>query len=264
MHILGNTIKLSGYSTPTCSGTGADTTTRTVSTSTCVRGLIDGEGIYGNGYYGGNYSSLTCSTQSSTQSTTSSTKSCFAGTETVIMESGEVKSISDIIAGENVLAADVTGKTMFSPVVYVPYGPNQDTALFAHIITKNRDIKITMNHVLPAGTCGSSLPLVYASQVAVGDCIMTIAGQEKVSSVLSVKGTGLFTVITNEEYIVVNGIIASPFSANHMMANLYYNMHRFAFALYPLLLSSSLFRSVNEGLGVMIPFFTGSEFKNHL
>lgn len=206
----------------------------------------------------GNYSSYTPSTIITT------TKKCFAGSETVTMESGDVKSIADIIAGDRVLAADASGKTMFSPVVYVPYGPNQDTALFAHITTKNRDIKITMDHVLPAGTCGSSLPLVYASQVAVGNCIMTIAGQEKVSSVLSVKGNGLFTVITNEEYIVVNGIIASPFGANHMMANLYYNIHRFAFALSPLLLSSSFLRSVNEGLGVMIPFFTGSEFKNHL
>jgi hypothetical protein len=114
---------------------------------------------------------------------------------------------------------------------------------------------MTMNHILPAGTCGPSLPLMYASQVTIGDCIMTISGQEKVVSVMYVKSEGVYTIITNEEYVVVNGIIASPFGANHMMANLYYNVHRFAFALSPLLLSSSFLRTFNEGLGVMIPFF---------
>jgi hypothetical protein len=84
---------------------------------------------------------------------------------------------------------------------------------------------------------------------------MTISGQEKVVSVASVKGKGVFTIITNEEYVVINGIIASPFGANHMMANLFYNVHRFAFALSPLLLDSSLLRTFNEGLGVLIPLF---------
>jgi hypothetical protein len=40
-----------------------------------------------------------------------------------------------------------------------------------------------------------------------------------------------------------------------MMANFFYNIHRFVFALSPPLLSSSLLRNVNEGLSVMIPFF---------
>jgi hypothetical protein len=89
---------------------------------------------------------------------------------------------------------------------------------------------------------------------------MIISGQEKVVSVVSVKGEGVYTIITSEEDVVVNGIIASPFGANHMMANLYYNVHRFAFALSPLLLSSSFLRTFNEGLGVMIPFFGQSAF----
>ena len=30
-----------------------------------------------------------------------------------------------------------------------------------------------------------------------------------------------------QEYVVVNGVIASPFGSNHFAANLYYNIHRF-------------------------------------
>jgi hypothetical protein len=62
---------------------------------------------------------------------------------------------------------------------------------------------MTQSHVLPAGTCSLSpspalLPLVYASQVSVGDCIMTVAGQERVLAVEKVRGEGVYTVVTSE------------------------------------------------------------------
>jgi Hint module len=138
----------------------------------------------------------------------------------------------------------------------MPHKSNKQRSLFVHISTESgRDVKVTKNHVLPSGACGSVLPLVYASQVHVGECIMTVSGEEKISKVETVQGEGVYTVVTKEEYIVVNGIIASPFGANHMMANLYYNMHRFLYALSPLLLASEMLQSVNEGLGVAIPLF---------
>ena len=182
--------------------------------------------------------------------------SCFAGSETVQMESGDVKSMADVRVGDRVLAADSTGKTVFASVVYLPHGANKEVATFNHISTRDgRDVKVTMNHVIFAGVCGSTLPLVYASAVSVGDCIVTVSGQEEVVSVAAVKSEGVYTIVTTEEYVVVNGIIASPFGANHMMANMYYNIHRFLFALSPLLLTSSLLHSANEKMAILIPFF---------
>ena len=139
---------------------------------------------------------------------------------------------------------------------------------------------MTANHVIPAGECSLSLfqstllPLVYASQVSVGDCIMTVSGQERVLMVEEVRGEGVYTIVTNKvnddssfpvlsfscslsyssssprtipkEYLVVNGIIASPFATNHMMANLYYNIHRFLYAMQPVLLSYQWLSSANE------------------
>ena len=173
------------------------------------------------------------------------------------MQSGEVKSIAEVKVGDVVLAATTVGKTVFSEVVYVPHGANKEIALFAHITTESgRDLKMTMNHILPAGVCGSTLPLVYASEVSVGSCIQTVSGEEKVSMVESLRGEGVYTIVTKEEFVVVNGIIASSFGANHMMANLYYNIHRFAYAVSPLLLSSSLLHSANEMLGMLIPLFS--------
>ena len=98
-----------------------------------------------------------------------SDKACFAGTETVTLESGESKFLSDVRVGDRILSSDAAGQTSFSDVVFVPHGANSDKANFAHITTaEGRDLKMTPNHVIPAGVCGgsalSSLPLIYASQ----------------------------------------------------------------------------------------------------
>ena len=64
--------------------------------------------------------------------------------------------------------------------------------------------------------------------------------------VVKTQGEGVYTIVTNEEYVVVNGIIASPFGANHMMANMYYNIHRMVYASAPMLLSYPWLNRANE------------------
>ena len=163
------------------------------------------------------------------------------------MESGGLKAMNSIRLGDRVLAANAQGETHFSDVVFVPHGANKDKATFVHATTETgRDLKLTMNHVLPAGICGATLALKYASKVSVGDCINTISGQERVSMVQTVGGQGLYTIVTNEEYLVVNGIIVSPFGANHMMANLYYNIHRFVYMTSPFVLTWPYLHATNE------------------
>jgi hypothetical protein len=107
---------------------------------------------------------------------------------------------------------------------------------------------MTRSHILPAGSCGSSspLPLKYASQVSVNDCVMTVTGEERVSTVGTIVAEGLQTIVTKEEFIVVNGIVSSPFAHNHVAANLFYHVHRFLYNAAPQLLLSPLLRSVNE------------------
>ena len=176
-------------------------------------------------------------------------KGCFAGSETLHLESGEVRFISDIGVGDRVLAADASGRMTYSDVVFVPHKANNDDALFTLITTASgRDIKMTPSHIILAGPCHSSgpLPLLYASSVNVGDCIMTVSGNDMVSTVETVQGKGLYTIVTKEEYVVVNGIIASPFAANHMLANLYYNVHRLVYASAPSLLNYSPLHCANE------------------
>jgi Hint module len=189
------------------------------------------------------------STASSSDSASTAKKSCFAGTETVSLESGETKLISEVRVGDRVLAADASRRTLFSEVVFIPHEANTDKATFTKITTsQGRDIRMTGSHILPAGNCRSPSTLynVYASSVIVGECIMTVSGMEKVTAVATVRGQGLYTIVTKEEYVVVNGVIASPFAYNHMVANIYYNAHRFIYALAPGLLTFPLFHSANE------------------
>jgi hypothetical protein len=226
---IGNTIEIYSYSSDDCKGEVSKLQKSTI-------GSCDANNIFQVVLI-------------NSDSTSKLIKACFAGSESVTLESGEMKPISEVRAGDRVLAADSSRRTLFSEVVFVPHAENTDKAVFTHITTTHgRDIKMTSSHIIPAGACGSTSPLpdVYASSVTVGDCIITVSGMEKVSAVETVQGQGLYTVVTKEEYVVVNGIIASPFAFNHMLANLYYNIHRFVYACVPGMLTIPLVRSANE------------------
>jgi hypothetical protein len=81
--------------------------------------------------------------------------------------------------------------------VFVLHGPNKDNALFVQITTAHgSDIKMTESHILPSGAC---TPLMYAKNVNVGGCVMTVSGEERVSAVRVVTGQGLYTIVTKEE-----------------------------------------------------------------
>jgi len=158
--------------------------------------------------------------------------SCFAGTELVTLEDGASKAISEVAMGDRILTVNARGEQVYSDVAYLPHGKNVVQAVFTVVSTETgRDLKMTANHMLPAGACtAASLPVVAAGQVAVGDCVQTVSGRERVVSVSAVEGKGIYTVIAMEELIVVNGVVATPYGGvNPALANVYYNVHRLAY-----------------------------------
>ena len=169
------------------------------------------------------------------------------GSEMVTIENGETKAMADVQVGDRVLTVNAKGEQVYSDVAYLPHGRNEEQATFAQVSTESgRDLKMTMNHILPAGTCAlSTLPLVAARQVTVGDCVQTVTGREQVVTVGQVEGKGIYTVIAMEELIVINGIIATPYGGiNPTLANIYYNMHRLAYA--------TLFKQSSSVLSMMM------------
>jgi hypothetical protein len=241
IHVIleGDKLTSTKYDNSGCSGT---STVRTFTMGPCTP-MTNYNVVYGS------YTPTSSSSSSSSKSSAGNLKACFAGSETLSLESGEVRAISDVRVGDRVLSADAAGRTSYSDVVYVPHRANSDDAPFTHITTASgRDIKMTPSHIILAGPChlSASLPLTYASSVSVGDCVMTVSGEDMVSTVETVQGKGLYTVVTKEEYVVVNGIIASPFAANHMVANLYYNLHRFVYSSAPSILTYPALQFANE------------------
>ena len=159
---------------------------------------------------------------------------CFAGSELVTLESGSDKQMSEVQIGDRILTVNNKGEQVFSDVVYLPHGANEERTTFTVVTTESgRDLKMTANHILPAGACASpsTLSAIAASQVKVGDCVQTVSGREQVVSINKVEGKGIYTIIAMEELIVVNGIVATPYGGvNPTLANIYYNMHRLAYA----------------------------------
>ena len=172
----------------------------------------------------------------------------------MIIEAGFDKPLSEVQVGDRVLTVNAQGEPVFSDVVYVPHGRNEEHTIFAQVATASgRDLKMTLNHYLPAGACAlSTLPLISAGQVVVGDCVQTVSGREQVVSVGKVEGKGIYTVIAMEELIVVNGIVATPYGGvNPTLANWYYNLHRLAYtALIGEFVSYRWIQKTMEGLWV--------------
>jgi len=191
-----------------------------------------------------------------TKSTTLSLKDllallCFAGSESVLLESGASKLLSEVVVGDRVLAASAAGKTLFSPVVAIPHALNDVVAVFQHISTDSgRDIKLTPLHLIANGVCGSGkFSLVQAGSVAAGSCLQSVDGEDRVVSNEAVQGAGAYSVVTQEALVVVNGFVASPFAENHAVGNAYYNIHRALSLLAPGLLQSSWGKAANLAFG---------------
>ena len=142
----------------------------------------------------------------------------------------------EVKVGDRILSVNNQGQQVFSPVVYLPHARNHEHTTYVVLTTESgRDVKMTRSHYLPAGACSSpfTLPIIVASQVMVGDCVQTLSGREQIVSVGETEGKGIYTVIAMEELIVVNGIVATPYGGvNPTVANIYYNMHRLAYATF--------------------------------
>lgn len=139
-----------------------------------------------------------------------------------------------MLLGDRVLAVNKRGQLVYSDVVYIPHGTNTEYADFVRLVTESgRDVKMTADHLLPAGACSFAGPspfpaAVAASAVSVGDCVFTVAGPERVASVETVGGRGVYTIVAIEELLVVNGVVATPYGGvNPTLANVYYNLHRY-------------------------------------
>ena len=251
--IYGTAVSTTSSNNPfATSSTASSTMTSYFATLATTSNLVGGGNVYssvtvsstlvtGSGCITTTTTTTVAGATTQTIGTNTGSNACFADSEVVTMENGSSKSIAEVQIGDRILSADVQGKTSFSDVVYVPHSANAIEATFVLLTTETgRNVKMTTNHILPAGQCESAMSVRRADAVSVGDCVMTVDGIEKVMDMVTMQGKGIYTVVTNEEYIVVNGIVATPFGGvNPTLANMYYNLHRVMYAFMPQALMSS-------------------------
>jgi hypothetical protein len=146
---------------------------------------------------------------------------CFPGDATLTLANGNSKTFRDLIVGDEVLSADRYGTVSASKVVFLPHKLNDIKRNFDRVTTSSgKTLTMTKNHLLPL--CDGSL--VTARSVAVGQCIKTVDGDETVASlVLDKEFGGVYTAVTENEFLVVNGVVASPFALAHGVAHAYFN-----------------------------------------
>jgi hypothetical protein len=195
---------------------------------------------------------------------------CFSASQTVEKDTGELIPISEVKVGDRILSVNSVGEKVFSDVVYVPHLFNENERLFISLTISTTPVPLlaTANHFIFASPCADqsdadnvddlgwgASTLVKMSEITSGMCIQTATGGlAKVLSVGSVKEKGMYTVVTNEEYIVVNGVIASPFANSHLIPHIYYNLHRLLYKLSPSILNSPYLRQFNDALGGLAAF----------
>ncbi len=125
-----------------------------------------------------------------------------------------------------------------------------------------RDVKMTADHLLFAGACeieasssstssSSALPLVRAGSLKVNQCVQTLAGRDRIISVSRQTVRGLYSAVTmdGEKFLVVNGIVASPFAFNHAIVNAFYSLHRAFYSVFPSVMLSPFIRTIVDALG---------------
>jgi len=212
--------------------------------------VSSGDGASGEAISGNSTETFIC--------TSASSSSCFAGSETAELESGETVLLSEVKVGDRVMASDMDGKIVFSEVVAVPHAPNTVTTQFVHLHTEARDVKLTADHLIMSGSCAAGAPmgLVTASEVEVGACVKTVQGLERVVAVDAAVSKGVYTFVTKESLIVVNGFVASPFATNHAVADAYYNIHRALYAWMPSLLTHRWMKQANLIFGTVVDALT--------
>ena len=119
------------------------------------------------------------------------------------------------------MGADRDGKISYSPVIFTPHPFNNITRQFDEVKTMNgKVLSMTRNHLIPL--CDGSL--VTARSLKNGDCVMTKDGEDKVSTTTpNVEAAGIYTAVTKNEFLVVDGVVASPFALAHGIAHSLFN-----------------------------------------
>ena len=176
--------------------------------------------------------------------------SCFPGSSEVLKlsptsDKWAYARMDSIKIGDIVLGSDANGQVSPSKVLSLPHGANKDAATFVEIKTDiHKSMKATPAHlVMVCDECDLCVKpaLQSAGSVKVGFCVLTVDVSDllnvnvkehklkptHVIDVTEVADFGLYTLVTENEYLLVNNFFVSPFEYSHIIPA-YYHATRLA------------------------------------
>jgi len=221
----------------------------------CVEDEWDSE--YNSAYVG----QVTVSSVEEDSSSSSSTI-CFGSESVVVTSNGERKFISEIEVGEEIMTLNRKREIEYQPVIFKPHtSDNQIEASFIHMTTESEKVlKATEAHLVLVGDCegdASDFKLVEIGKVYIDQCVISLSNEnnnewrnDRITKLEKVAEKGVHTVITLNpgDMVIVDGVVASSFEDFHVIPNMFYKLHRFAYSL----LGPDLMN------GEMVNFFTNS------
>ncbi|XP_063149603.1 desert hedgehog protein isoform X1 [Candoia aspera] len=174
---------------------------------------------------------------------------CFPGDATVMLQSGEKRSLSKLRHGDFVFSVDQNGQVTPSEVLlFLHRDPHQQT-VFVAIETEEpaRRLLLTSSHLLfvarDSVNSTANFSPVFASRVCVGDSVLTYqAGSPplhpaRVVRVWQQEGIGVYAPLTSHGTVLVNGVLASCYAVleSHHWAHHAFAPLRFVYGLFSLL-----------------------------
>jgi hypothetical protein len=130
----------------------------------------------------------------------------------VLLESGSTKQFFELSVGDIIRTSDEEGIFSFSSITQLPHvANNTEPAAFLSLTTESgKKVDMTSDHFIPK--CNQEV--LTAGELVVGDCLITVDGKETLIGISWSKKSGVYTAVTENKFIVVDGIVASPFSKN--------------------------------------------------
>jgi hypothetical protein len=174
---------------------------------------------------------------------------CFPNHAKVILENKQELDIGKLKIGDKILSYDSKKKDYsYSPVIFIPHPKTKEEYPFLKIKI-NDDISITMteNHFIP-----TQFDIIKkACELKIGDNIQIINSSSSpsfasIQDIQKVNDNGMCTVITENEYIVVNNIVVSSFAGtmSHPMQNYFSNILRYLYYIHPSINKSSTMNKI--------------------
>jgi len=155
-------------------------------------------------------------TEAPTDSPTTAPTRCFSGYSTVNVKGKGTIRLNKLKVGDAVKTTNGSYSEVYS------FSHKQESAegiyleIFTKDMPKNQPLEITKNHLIYVFDKNlKSTKLAFASDVKVGDFLVGVAGlPSRVKSIHLVKGfRGLYTPMTTTGDILVNGVLASSYTA---------------------------------------------------